>query len=440
METFDFGLRVDPATAKQDRITFRWETWLASGTRADLEVFEELLGAPPGTETLEEFLNYGEIFNRPQQPQIGLKRYTVTAGGRGRSRRVSRPLFTGQIESFTPLQYRHSRNSLRRLTATIGLNPTRFVVHQDMRLSDEVRRWPEVRLWSRSAITRHINGEFALDGRDNVLLGRRREHFASSQNWPHHLERYLSAVSSQIQATVDTAARHAGVVIENPQASSLRSVETYWEFLTNDALALVSRLEPVLSQIGAESRRREFPLHESVSGSERIRDRNSVSIRSYLTNDVSLRVYAKTPRRIRFEISHERDAARHRSIGSPIELIGRLQHVARDAARRVNSVLRITENRLGRAPFGGSVFGLIQRVCSAAPTAMVAEQLLALLAEQGSLHIGEDDPLREIAISLTKLQVLERRPNSRAPTSFDVTRQFRDSLERLRLLRRPPLA
>ena len=440
METFDFGSRVDPATAKQDRVTFRWETWLATGRRNDLDVFEELLGAPSGTETPEEFLNYGEIFNRAQQPQIGLKRYTVTAGGRGRSRRVSRPLFTGQIESFTPLQFRHSPNSLRRLTATIGLNPTRFLVHQDMRLSDDIGRWPEVRLWSRSAITRHINDEFALDGRDNVLLGRRREHFASPRNWPHHLERYLRAVSSQIQATVDGAARRAGVAIEDPQATSLRSVETYWEFLTNDALALVSLLEPVLSQIGAESRRREFPLQENVSGSERIRDRNGISIRSYLTNDISLRVYAKTPRRIRFEISHERDAGRHRSIGAPIELIDRLQHVARDAARRVNNVLRIVENRLGRAPLGGSVFGFVQRVYGAAPTAMAAEQLLALLVEQGSLHIGEDDPLREAALSLTRLQVLERRPNSRAPTSFDVTRQFRDSLERLRRLRRPPLA
>src|SRR5690606_28503415 len=122
------------------------------------------------------------------------------------------------------------------------------------------------------------------------------------------------------------------------------TVETYWEFLADNPVSLVHDLAPYLNLLGAEYSDRRYP----AGYRETRRDRNSPSVKVLLRPGVFLRLYAKTNRRVRFEITHDfrkerlrlaSDVQVERRSSDPSRLRHWINACADDAAERLNDTL-----------------------------------------------------------------------------------------------------
>jgi hypothetical protein len=153
--------------------------------------------------------------------------------------------------------------------------------------------------------------------------------------------RYFRAVYGGIEselkrasATLDGLPMPGNIRTEN---FSLRRVETYWEFSASDAVTLVKKLAPALGVYHKNSRNREHGADFETVG-------NAPTITLFLSAGESIRVYAKTADRIRFEVIHkpkEQNGLIPGGYSSPTleTCMGKLDTLKQKAALRVNQVL-----------------------------------------------------------------------------------------------------
>jgi hypothetical protein len=178
--------------------------------------------------------------------------------------------------------------------------------------------------------------EFSLDGEDNVLLTRSQMLFGRSDAWQRHLERYWLALIQRFDHIFGSAAALLAIPHNFSPYLSLREIETYWEFRAEDPLAWLLSAEPHFRALGLapEVRTHAYPdgeIRETIHQNAR-----SLSVR--LRSGVRLRVYAKSNRRLRFEIEHDlkenaRPLGGRRTTGSLDDLFNWLAAARRDATQ-----------------------------------------------------------------------------------------------------------
>ena len=276
--------------------------------------------------------------------------------------------------------------------------------------------------------------EISLDGNDNVLMGRIAVSYGHGVAWPLHLERYWNATVRKFHELFDEAASVAGVTISSRSALNLRSLETYWEFRVNDPLNWLSEIEPVLQSLGLSSEARNYAYPDGFSAKSSNGNSRSIVVR--IRSGLRLRVYAKTNRRVRFEVEHDfvenaRPLQGRHTDTDVAALFDWTSLAAEDATHVVNSALARLERAQVREGSQMSVPQLVIRISQALNDPLRAETMLTLLAANQSLVSTSGSDLTPSIRKLVSRSILEPvRPGAR---SYVLTPEFRSAGERLRL-------
>ena len=398
---FSFEEAVSPEGAKHDKIEIGIEGGWIQGDAEDAWAFLNYLGSPPRHErNTPGIAPYGLFFSRLRSDDPPFRSQTIRGSSfRAGGQRYSRPLFGGWLE------VEHWQEEAWRIYVRLSLNPTRFVRHQLMPsrliLFQSPPEFPhfEPNLFQREIGGEH-GGEFALVECDNWIPNSRTwQQFTSEAFWPHHLRACLTilpnALLGELRRAVDVTA--PATHLEGQWTFNLRSVETYWEFLSPDPLGTVLRLHPMLQAFSARAVTvSDYPCTVELEPSQE----NSRCLRLETRTGETLKIYAKTNRRIRFEVSHQLCGERGFRVPRgghtfpAIEGISPLlSHLAGIAAERVNAVLRHFRLHASAPDEQHTVLKFIADVQAACRDPEKAFQLLQILTSNGSIVVGHGIPL-----------------------------------------------
>ena len=233
---------------------------------------------------------------------------------------------------------------------------------------------------------------------------------------------------------VNQAARDCGVVVpigdaehvpgapERPQAVSighvpnfnLREVETYWEVPSENPIADTYRLEPYLRSLGTDG---QFRVYENVVA-DRQSDGNAPIISAKLVTGLWVKIYPKTTRRIRIELTHDFRENRTVSSSHTFTDLSEMHRVilaaSEDATREVNILLTSLRSIVEDDQRQYSPYELLEQIYSATNNPQVRAYLIRSIIENGGYrHRTGMRAELSAANRLTNMHVLYRtRPSS----------------------------
>lgn len=387
----DFEATVSADTARQDKIeinialgSIRGESY--EEVLGEAESFLHFLGSPPVG--LHEPDAYGRIFNRPQRTnnqfenQDIRKRATV-------NQPLPPPLFRGELRVHNP----RNREPVWSFDVLLSLNLNRFLRRQ--RFPSPTRQLlldnpPFQYSFYGSEVPSSLTNEVALIGDDNWIPDERLWMlYAGQRFWSRHLRHYVEGSVREVLADVTRVDNQLSLSLEQPARNpfSLWSVEHYWDFYSDDPLGTVRMLEPLLRSFAASRLdAREYPLTIPIEGNQ-----NSRRLLLQINNGTTLRIYAKTNRRVRFEVVHTLNHIRvpgghtFPTIDGVFPLLERL---ANQAARQINEVFRHFRLRSSAPQNECTVLQFIfafQAACGDPETALT---LLGILTNNLTLVVG----------------------------------------------------
>ena len=385
---FDPLRRVDASTAKHDLLKIDLGDWILDyGSEAELGIFIAGLNSfdsgiqVQGVPVISPSQLFHQIYSLGGGSQgVPSRIRVISQENRHAPRPYDRPLIGGKISlrerasnPSSPLRYS------KRLQLDLDLNPTRFVRHQgyvrNLRSDMDFGSLGAIQL--RTGQPRNF-AEYSLDGNDNVLCTRRLEASASERLWPIQLERYWRGLWAMLDHIFTESARIAGIVVRPRPRFSLQTVESYWEFSTAEPIQLVRRIEPFVSSLAEEAT---TSYYYSASY-----ERNSPSLRVKLKKGLNLRIYAKTNRRVRFEIIHKlnRDRTTGRHTGHTWDDFQRImQTVTEYATGRINRVFDSLADQMPINANQASVCELVNAIVQAVPDPDLSQELLVILVSSG---------------------------------------------------------
>lgn len=418
--TFNRDTPVTGRQAKHDKIDLTFGSWIITGTQHNTAVFfagiEGALG-PTGerwfNQNREQRFHGYEFHVRQRAHETRGEQGVPLFSGKLKARRLRAPnenLTLGRAASANPLE----RWSIE---AELSLNPLRFVAHQrrpnDFSIPPE--EWPEATLLS-SEQRPLRNNEISYDGNDNlVTFHRLAAPWTSPELWPFHLDRYIGAVWSLLDGLFGTSARAAPVALNYEPNFNLRYAEVAWDFYTRDPLRVVSFISRPFLLFGVRARSRLYPIGRAETGEEF----NSMAHTVRLASGVSAAVYAKTSRRVRFEIRYDLGASAAALGGSHttneiLNVLDWLTRLSDDAAGRLNEILATMRPSLGRSTATRSVYSFLSQVFAACEDEPTFNALLAVLVHQQGIRMISGSPFRRSVATLVRRGVLARtRPHAR---------------------------
>lgn len=420
--------RVTARDGKQDKIDLTLSGWAIVAAQVS-DVLQGLANFTFGP-------NEVKLYNRPTGG-VRPTSISLSKGGSGRHRPVGAPLFSGKLTFRTP----YSDGPATSYVTLYGtINPTRFVAHQPAHrrgIALSPAQWLEVPASMETrALPRKVGGEAILTDNDNVLLGEAALRFARAEVWPVHFDRYWRGTIDLLSRSLASATPLSRYEGHSP-TYKLDRVETYWEMGSDDPTALVAELEPVLFQLGIEANTRFFPPSDARPTREASHNARQVTVR--LRNGVWLKCYAKTTKRVRFEIVHDVKLNRTllnggRNSTHLEDLWGWLEMLRSAAADDLNSVLEVIERRTIAPADSAPTYALIRRVMSATRDDQEADALLSLIVHQRVVRLGVSDPLRVPVMALMAQGVLKRSASRRGGFYVDPT--FSRAASELAVIRR----
>lgn len=519
---FEFSARVSASQALLDKIELIVGTWDFEGHPESIDVLREHLSVPPrnlqiGDDTAEVWSGYRLLFNRPGSSgnwlmPMAFRSTPITVRGchrrnpclwsgrlefrsvppvRGGPNDVSIfdlpirhrmappvsaeaggaiPTLDGTEQQTAPLLGGRGNNVRFRTQFDVSINPTRFARHQPLRLhpsTGQLLVGPACHYASRvrrgaDRVPLQFAGEFSLDGNDNWLPQGPRLSLGDSQRWPTVLIRSFLGFIYEFNQQVETLCEWHDIQeirCTPEQHVNLKTCETYWEFSSPDPVALVAGLANSLGEFGrGELTTRSFLVRDHETG--------VVSHARLVIVDAgpgrSIKVYAKTNQRVRFEVKHRMvgdNPHRLRRTGEAVPrqsgrggdhfptghtssewegLYDMLHSLAHDAAALINRLFAFLERRQNIIPSPLTAQLLIQRVLSVVPDSNAAWELLRCLGREGrilaaSLPSSFDAPIQ----ALMQNQILERHDGLVTDRCFTVVSQYRPALQALHALMEP---
>jgi len=284
-------------------------------------------------------------------------------------------------------------------------------------------------------------GEFSLDGKDNWLpTGIFFETWANPHRWQRHLRSYVMGVAAEFHNQLEHAIDITrGTRLHHVESFTLRKVETYWEFAATEPTELVRSLIPHLSSYSAgQTTISTFPVPSQMVNV------NSLSFSLTLTAKLSLRVYAKTNRRVRFEIIQE-DLNHRELLGLPLGRRGeprqprpgsfndilRCLYVLRErASNALNAVLEFLERHTQVVESQISAFSFLMSIAAALQDRALAHTIVSLLVFHGRIvpRAGGAE-IRDACAQLVQAGIISYYP---ARQVYDVTSRYQYALQMLR--------
>lgn len=434
-----FEAPVSAHAARQDKIQISVQHGIIMDDADDVGSFLSFLGPQPSVRGIDASV-FGRIFTRQRRegPRFADQqiRKRTTA-----EQPHPPPLFSGLLH----IENLRGTESAWRLSSLLSLNPTRFIRHQSFpepatRLLQPNPRF-DYNLYKR-IVPPSGGDEFALIESDNWIPDQRLwTLFASPRFWPTHLRNYLTRSVAEIDDDLQRAAEHAQVriVAESGNPFNLHSVETYWEFSVDDPIGAVRGMRRMFETFAAAAVcEQEYPVTVEQDSPE-----NSLRLSLQTRTGEVMKIYSKSRRRIRIEVTHRLSGGRHgehpfrlpsggHTFSTVEGMIPVLNELAEIAAERVNQLLRHFRNHVSVPAGQHTVLKFIADVQAACGTPETAFEILQILVGNGSLVVGHGIPIgdvfREELRSLVRHGVLQT-SNRR----YSVTPAYRQALRNLEL-------
>ena len=312
--------------------------------------------------------------------------------------RLPKPLFSGKL-SLKP--HVTGDESVRGIRFNCYANPTKSLRYSSC--SKEYRRSEAIGygVYSDDAFQDLELSEYSLDGKDNWLTQRQLNMLSR-----FHSERYFQRYIIGLEAAVCQEVRRGLTRIGSDQTTfdtgnghnhpyKIKSIEIYWEFLSSNPLKAVHRLRSVISQMSNEQAQSDYyTLSSPPNGFSLYRetnDENSLSLSLKLGNSHTgsprLKIYAKTNKRIRVEVSF---SLHNESLGNEEDLIVSLGRWRERALEHVSSLFFIANQMQGEQEhpiLSASVMELINSVNFVCGNIQDSNLLLSILAENGHIAL-----------------------------------------------------
>jgi hypothetical protein len=330
---FNLDARVKQETGLSDHLEVSANHGYVTGTHEEIDLFRLYAGAAPQDFKIEDTSEmYGRLFkvapnNGRLKLPLGIRKIPSVWGGNN----LPAPPFSGKLETKRrPLK---ENQFICKLATHLHLNPSKgWNRCPSLTSENKPVSWVEAILGQRP------KAELArgLDSKDNVIPKDLLEP-ARRYGTFRYFRAVYGAIESELKrasATADGLPMPGNIRTED---FSLRRVETYWEFSATDAVTLVKKLAPALGAYHKHSREREHGADFEIVG-------NAPTITLFLSAGESIRVYAKTADRIRFEVIHspkEQNGLIPGGYSSPTleTCMGKLDTLRQKAALRVNQAL-----------------------------------------------------------------------------------------------------
>ncbi|SKB08207.1 hypothetical protein SAMN02745166_04875 [Prosthecobacter debontii] len=287
---FSLDQTVVAETARQDRILFTMNLGKLEGSTHQIDRFRKALHPVPADGFPETLPSHGCIFNRPEQPGAYRAPQLIRSIRDAYGIHDEPPLFAGELkygQYYRPSMDDPTRSKLR---LSLNCNPTRYARFCPPSLN--------VSLFAREPFGNKAepawDGESSLDFNDNWLPKGTHTDYYNPERWKRNVFTYLSQVKSAIQQDISTANLLAGTSLSQGEDPLFvfHLIETYWEFESANPIGLVHTFKLMLKEFG-------------FSGRETAYEKNCLVLKFNVGSGVILCIYAKTDRRVRFEVRHQ---------------------------------------------------------------------------------------------------------------------------------------
>ncbi|MEC5127115.1 hypothetical protein VSU19_10165 [Verrucomicrobiales bacterium BCK34] len=362
--------------------------WKVSGEVGEIDVFRNYLGAPPRNRAGPGLGSFGWIFTRPDHSGRRRKGVQVRkSGAKWDGGEIGCLLFGGTAKFSNYFREEATVDSESFITLQLDLNPTRFLRHQ----SDQSLE--EISLFRQENDESEEESEYSLDRNDNWIVNPG----ASNELPPSEcFQRYLEAVVSGWEGEAERASELAHVSFERIEEKlNLKSIETYWEYEVNDPTGLVKGLkEPLEGYCGRSFLTRDYPAFLEEVGQEV----NSQFIALGKRNGVTIKVYAKTNKRIRFEVYFQlsgkkayRDFDGHTLQAWNVEALA--MKAAIKSSEQIRDVFRHLQKCRKVSADAAPPYELLFAVTSKAESSQDALDILSLLIHNNHISVSKSDRL-----------------------------------------------
>lgn len=402
---FSLDYQPQPEHAKEDRLSIHFGNWFLDTTEPRFRHLRRRLAPPPENSAHPE--QFGWLFAVPSAARM------VTEAMRVRKPRgfltgeslpeTPFPLFTGNLHCFQ--ETRAGGRRRYKLQARLSLNAIRYAHYLNLPRPAECIRPGFEQLCQ--GITRHeYGGEFPLERefRDNWIpeVFRLYSMAASPAHWQENLRRYLTGARNAIHSELARVAGLYDLELESEDDDySLRQAEIAFDLRHENPLGLLHSLDATLRRLAALYTRQEHepPPHLPEN------DLNCPSWTFRISRGVSVRLYAKTNRRLRLEVIHDfTKQGRSHTFTSLSAVCSFLQSLRAESASILSDFmdrLRALNPPVWRPC---SPFGFVTRWFAALPrgSESLGHDLLRVLAYQGSIRLAANDPFRPLVLALRR--------------------------------------
>ena len=444
---FNEQIAVSLRDALQDRILLDVQQWFIEGT---IDQFNAFSDAMAGEVVFEEGRNH-KVFNRVGGNGLIFPRWDIAGGKHKKGFRTpnGRPLFAGRIKAKVEWADRAVQQGARRgrwaLKAELALNPTRWVRSQSNAILRPEANPSEVpvRMFAREG---HLNfkDEIPLLQGSNVLIGRRVRYMARPALWRVQLQRYYEGVLGTLDAAFARSATLSGINLSRTTPRlTIKEIETYWEFATHQPIEDMRSIEEPFRALSARSFVRWYSVDKRAGAKlpkiQVGQEDNAPVLRVKLVAGTEVRIYAKTTKRIRFEVLRKSKLTRVPFTADNHDaLYDWVIVAAAEATERLNDLLE-NWRRSGIRSQQYSLSHLINSFYGAMATP-AAQHMLDMLARHGSLARVQGS---DLAVEIDRLRaagVLEHAGHTGQDHLYQVTARYRSALAALRAPLPPPPA
>jgi len=441
---FSYSASIEPINGRHDRIMLdAVKCWRIIGPPDRIAAFREMLtGWSPEEQGGQRLIGAQSNPHHERAARWSIAGSTVE----GESMNNGDPLIWGLLEAKRQGLVDGGSSENWQITARLALNPSKWISQQSTRLTMSPEdQWLEVPssmfVWKDAFSVEEI----PLVRSANVFVGMPRDlQLMRPQSWHLQIHRYVTDAIALLGSNLTRVAQSTGVhLVTETLDLRLKEVEIYWEFWSERPLEEMARIEAAVRSVAASSSTAWWPLDDqtkallaSIGQIEVGVEDNSPRLSLRLMHGATLRIYAKTNKRLRFEVAYRLSEARtdfrRRTFTSAQSLADGLGQARIPAAGRLGNIFAAIRAIAETVPDTKAPHELVSDIYAGVGTASRARDLVSMLVTCGRIAAYPNTGFHDDLVRLRRRGVL--RSFTRAGNDFlwTVTPAYRAALLSLR--------
>jgi hypothetical protein len=391
MEEFSLDARVGEQDAKEDKITLTIGPWYVRATALQMSKFVVWLTDPCRSHSTHNHIAYQKVSSSSADTVYwNLK---ILHPKQGRGYKESAPLFTGS------LSIKHGKDGLYLFVLKLNINPTRFCVYQEgfvrSREDRKHRLSNRIVLFAKQNVNQcKASDEATLDGADNCLLSSLARNHGSLRLYRENFVRYIKSITDYLERDIYDFQSPDFQLAGKNISYSVQSIEIYWEFSSDAPTLHLKSLEFPFKAISHELKTKDYK-NNGVGNFELGQDGLTPTYKHYRSKSESIKIYAKTNKRIRFEYEYKFNKtsyAKKKYGATPKsieELISLIEKLANNSANEINTLIEKLKKYITKEDVHKiSAINFIRNIYKYSENVTYAEMILIGIAGNGGISSG----------------------------------------------------